>query len=98
MLFRSIRPWIQDFGYGSFRAYTAEDVLAEMQALRDNGAGGWMIWNARAIFTEAALGPPRDAEAAGTTTISVEEPAASGSPEPTVEPSGSGSPSPSASP
>ena len=57
-----IRPWIQDFGYGEFRAYTAADVLAEMKALRDNDALGWMIWNARAFFTEAALGPPRPGE------------------------------------
>ncbi len=33
-----IRPWIQDFGYGEFRAYTAADVEAEMKALRDNDA------------------------------------------------------------
>jgi hypothetical protein len=63
-----IRPWIQDFGYGPFRAYTAADVEAEMQALRDNDAQGWMIWNARAFFTEAALGPPRPGEDAGITT------------------------------
>ena len=40
-----IRPWIQDFGYGDFPPYTASQVLAEMQALRDNGAQGWMIWD-----------------------------------------------------
>jgi hypothetical protein len=89
-----IRPWIQDFGYGSFRAYTADDILAEMAALRDNGAGGWMIWNARAIFTEGAIGPPREGEAAGTTTVSVPPPDAGDGP----APSRSGSPSPSASP
>ncbi|HEX6139832.1 MAG TPA: putative glycoside hydrolase [Candidatus Limnocylindria bacterium] len=60
-----IRPWIQDFGYGSFRAYTANDVRAEMKALADNQAQGWMIWNAQARFTQAALGPPRDGEDAG---------------------------------
>jgi hypothetical protein len=53
-----IRPWIQDFGYGPFRAYTADDVRAEMQALYDNGVEGWMIWNPQSEFTEAALGPP----------------------------------------
>ena len=57
-----IRPWIQDFGYGSFRAYTATDIHAEMKALRDNGADGWMIWNAAARFTVGALGPPRPGE------------------------------------
>lgn len=53
-----IRPWIQDFGYGPFRAYTAADIEAEMAALDDYGAAGWMIWNASAHFTEEALGPP----------------------------------------
>jgi hypothetical protein len=63
-----IRPWIQDFGYGEFRAYTASDIRAEMRALSDNDALGWMIWNARAFFTESALGPPRQGEDAGITT------------------------------
>ena len=57
-----IRPWIQDFGYGAFRAYTAADIHAEMKALTDNGAEGWMIWNAAARFTESALGAPRPGE------------------------------------
>lgn len=61
----SIRPWIQDFGYGAFAPYTAAQVEAEMEALADNGTSGWMIWNAAARFTEAALGPPRDGEDAG---------------------------------
>jgi hypothetical protein len=78
-----IRPWIQDFGYGDFPPYTADQVLAEMAAAADNGAAGWMIWNARATFTEAALGAPREGEDAGPTTA-------------TAEPSTS--PSPSASP
>ena len=65
-----IRPWIQDFGYGEFRAYTVADIKAEMKALRDNDALGWMIWNARAFFTEGALGPPREGEDAGITTAS----------------------------
>ena len=65
-----IRPWIQDLGYGSFAPYTAAQVLAEMAAARDNGAQGWMIWNARATFTESALGAPREGEDAGPTTAS----------------------------
>jgi hypothetical protein len=87
-----IRPWIQDFGYGSFPPYTADQVLAEMQAAQDNDARGWMIWNARAIFTEAALGAPRDGEDSGP--VTVEPPAAStpsssaaASAEPSTEPS-----------
>ena len=58
-----IRPWIQDFGFGQFPPYTADQVLQEMKAASDNGAQGWMIWNAQAYFTEAALGPPVDDEA-----------------------------------
>jgi hypothetical protein len=60
-----IRPWIQDFGFGPFPPYTAAQVLQEMKAAADNGAQGWMIWNASARFTESALGPPRDGEASG---------------------------------
>ena len=57
-----IRPWIQDFGYGEYRAYSAADVRAQMQALYDNGVEGWMIWNPQAEFTEGALGPPPPGE------------------------------------
>jgi hypothetical protein len=63
-----IRPWIQDFGYAGFPPYTAAQVQAEMQALHDNGAQGWMIWNARAEFTSAALGAPRAGEASAPVT------------------------------
>lgn len=70
-----IRPWIQDFGYGPFPPYTADQVRAEFAAAADNGAQGWMIWNARALFTEAALGPPREGEDAGPTTSVAPPPA-----------------------
>ncbi|HET7685135.1 MAG TPA: putative glycoside hydrolase [Candidatus Limnocylindria bacterium] len=74
----SIRPWIQDFGYGAFPPYSAAQVRAEMQAVADNGGSGWMIWNARATFTVAALGPPREGEDAGPVTVA--DPAASVAP------------------
>jgi predicted small lipoprotein YifL len=57
-----IRPWIQDFGLPPVPRYTAAQVRAEMEALVDNGAVGWMIWQAAAHFTDAALGAPRDDE------------------------------------
>ena len=41
------------------------DRRRDAGAAADNGAKGWMIWNARAIFTESALGPPREGEDAG---------------------------------
>ena len=83
-----LRPWIQDFGYGAFAPYTADQVRAQMEAAADNGAMGWMIWNARATFTEAALAEPRDGEDAGPITSPVEP----------ASPSREPSPSPSASP
>jgi hypothetical protein len=73
-----IRPWIQDFGYGSFPPYTADQVRAEFQAAADNDAKGWMIWNARATFTESALGPPIEDEDAGPTTATGPEATAPG--------------------
>ena len=69
-----IRPWIQDFGYGPFPPYSAAQVLQEMQAASDNGAQGWMIWNAQARFTEAALGSPREGEASGPITSPLPSP------------------------
>jgi hypothetical protein len=81
-----IRPWIQDFGYGSFPPYTANQVRAEMKALDDNDAKGWMIWNARATFTEAALGPPRENEDSGPVIAAPSSPAPSGSPSPSASP------------
>ncbi|MDQ2935169.1 MAG: carboxypeptidase regulatory-like domain-containing protein [Chloroflexota bacterium] len=77
----AIRPWIQDFGYGDFRPYSVTDVQAEMKAARDNGTKGFMIWNASARFTEAALGPPRPDESAGPMTTTA--PAASSTAAPT---------------
>jgi hypothetical protein len=81
-----IRPWIQDFGYGSFPPYTADQVRAEMAAARDNDAKGWMIWNARAIFTEAALAAPRDGEDSGPVVVEPSEEPASPSASPSASP------------
>jgi hypothetical protein len=69
-----IRPWIQDFGYGPFAPYTAGQVLQEMKAASDDGAQGWMIWNAQARFTEAALAPPREGEDSGPITSPLPSP------------------------
>lgn len=82
-----IRPWIQDFGYGPFPPYTADQVRAQMTAAADREAAGWMIWNARATFTEAALGPPREGEDDGPMTSVSPEPAES--PPPSQSPSAS---------
>ena len=91
-----LRPWIQDFGYGQFPPYNAAQVRAQMRAAAERDAAGWMIWNARATFTEAALRAPRDGEDAGTVVIDVEAatetPTATGSPAPRESAAPSGSP------
>ena len=96
-----VRPWIQDFGYGQFPPYTADQVRAQMEAVADRGAGGWMIWNARATFTEAALAAPREDEDAGVTTSepgAEESPGASTAPSASAAPGATNAPGASASP
>lgn len=51
----TMRPWLQDFNLGA--VYTAAMVKAQMKAAVDAGASGWLLWNARNVYTEAALGP-----------------------------------------
>lgn len=45
------RPWLQDFDIGSM--YTADKIEAEIQAARDAGASGWILWNARNVYEQA---------------------------------------------
>lgn len=45
------RPWIQDFDIGA--VYTAELIEAQIQASRDAGASGWLLWNARNVYEPA---------------------------------------------
>ncbi len=49
----SFRPWLQDFDLGA--KYTPEMVRAQMKASVDGGATGWILWNARNVYTEEAL-------------------------------------------
>jgi hypothetical protein len=46
-------PWLQDFSLG--RAYTLADVRDQIQAARDAGSQGFMLWNAGGVYTRAAL-------------------------------------------
>jgi hypothetical protein len=45
------RPWIQDFNIGA--KYDAAHVEAQVKAARDAGASGWLVWNARNVYTPA---------------------------------------------
>jgi hypothetical protein len=46
-------PWLQDFSLG--RTYSLDDVLEQVQAARDAGSEGFMLWNADGVYTRAAL-------------------------------------------
>lgn len=49
----TLRPWIQDFDLGA--DYDKEKVRAEIRGAMEEGATGWMLWNARNVYTEEAL-------------------------------------------
>jgi hypothetical protein len=49
-------PWLQDFSLG--RTYTFADVREQIQAARDAGAEGFMLWNAGGVYTRKALAGP----------------------------------------
>ncbi len=44
-------PWVQDW------SYTPQQVLAQIQAARLQGAKGFLLWNASGLYTKAALAP-----------------------------------------
>jgi hypothetical protein len=46
-------PWLQDFTLG--REYTLDDVRAQVQAARDLGSKGFLLWNAAGVYTPGGL-------------------------------------------
>jgi hypothetical protein len=44
-------PWIQDWGY------TLDEVRAQIDAARLQGAKGYLLWNAQGLYTPGALAP-----------------------------------------
>ena len=51
------RPWLQDFtasylGPGNYLNYGAEEVEAQIQALKDNGVYEYLLWNAQNTYSE----------------------------------------------
>jgi hypothetical protein len=50
-----IVPWLQDFSLG--RTYTLADVQDQIEAARDSGAEGYLLWNAAGLYTRGALAP-----------------------------------------
>jgi len=51
------RPWIQDFDIGA--VYTAAKIEAQIKAVRDAGASGWILWNARNVYEPANYLPEK---------------------------------------
>jgi hypothetical protein len=47
-------PWLQDFTLGGVR-YGEAEVRAQVQAARDAGATGFMLWNAEVSYTRNGL-------------------------------------------
>jgi hypothetical protein len=47
------RPWLQDFDLGA--DYGADRVRAQIRASMEEGASGWLLWNAGNVYTESAL-------------------------------------------
>ena len=49
----TVRPWLQDFDIGA--EYDAKKVRAQIDAAEAGRASGWLLWNARNVYTEGAL-------------------------------------------
>jgi hypothetical protein len=48
------RPWLQDFDLGA--VYTSKMIEDQIDAARDAGASGWLLWNARNVYEPADYG------------------------------------------
>ena len=48
-----LRPWLQDFDIGA--EYTASMIQKEIDASNNGGGFGWLMWNARNVYTENAF-------------------------------------------
>ncbi|MFH1142581.1 MAG: putative glycoside hydrolase, partial [Candidatus Uhrbacteria bacterium] len=42
------RPWLQDFDIGA--VYDSHKIQEQIRAVRDAGASGWIMWNARNVY------------------------------------------------
>lgn len=51
-----LRPWLQDFSYGEGIEYGDAEVAAEIQAAKDFGTAGWMIWAPDNQYSVGAFG------------------------------------------
>lgn len=40
-----VRPWLQDFSFFDLMPYGDAEVRAQIEAVEDSGASGWMLWD-----------------------------------------------------
>ena len=52
-----LRPWLQDFSLAGMTPYSEFHVREQIDAAEAAGAGGWMLWAADSVYTNAALRP-----------------------------------------
>jgi hypothetical protein len=52
---KALMPWLQDFSLGV--PYGPNEVRAQIDAAASLGVGDWLLWNANATYTKAALSP-----------------------------------------
>lgn len=57
-----LRPWLQDFDYGTPPDYGPTEVKAQKQAVYDSGKTSWLLWNPDNLYTEEAMEPPPEEE------------------------------------
>lgn len=50
-----LRPWLQDFSLGQGIAYGPTEVKQQIDASKEFGASGWMLWNAGNTYHTSAL-------------------------------------------
>ena len=54
---KTIRPWLQDFSL--YKVYGVKEVQAQIKAAQEAGYEGYLLWNARNQYTEAAVAKPK---------------------------------------
>lgn len=52
-----LRPWLQAFSYGSAMPFGEDAIRAQIDAARQHGVSGWMLWNSEGAYPEGVLGP-----------------------------------------
>ena len=52
----AVVPWLQDYTVGAFQ-YGEPQITAQLDATRDSGSNGYLLWNPRALYNWPAIQP-----------------------------------------